>query len=215
MTQEVWQNVDQWFAGRLGPSDPYVHALELSRAAGMPSIAVSPLHARMLNLLVKATGARRVLEVGTLGGYSACWMASALPADGELVSLEIDAKHADVARRALSRAGLEKRVDVRVGAALDLLPKLSGPFDFTFIDADKENNAGYFDHAVKLSRAGALIVVDNVVRGGRVLDANGDAMVQGVRRLADAIAADARVGATAIQTVGDKGYDGFLLARVR
>jgi predicted O-methyltransferase YrrM len=169
----------------------------------------------MLHLMARSIGAKRILEIGTLGGYSAIWMARALPPDGRLVSLEIDPKHAKVAKANLEAAGLSTLVEIRIGAALDLLPTVEGPFDFTFIDADKENNAAYFEHALRLSRKGAIIIVDNVVRDGAVIDPKGNSMVQGVRRLFEVLSKDERIFATAIQTVGDKGYDGFLMAMVR
>ncbi len=168
----------------------------------------------MLNLLALSIGAKRILEVGTLGGYSAIWMARALPAGGELVSLEIDPVNADVARRNIARARPVAHVEVKVGLAIDLLPTLTGPFDFVFIDANKEDNAAYFAHALSLARKGSIIIVDNVVREGAVIDPNGNAQVQGVRQMFDMLANEPRVSATAIQTVAAKGYDGFLMAVV-
>jgi predicted O-methyltransferase YrrM len=180
---------------------------------------VAPNQGRLLELLARATGARRILEVGTLGGYSTIWLARALAPEGRLVSFEIDSDTADVARENIAAAGFADQVEVRTGDAVDLLPQLAaekiGPFDFSFIDADKENNPVYFEWAVKLSRPGSMILVDNVARGGAVADAaSRDSDVLGVRRLADMVANDPRVRATAIQTVGVKGYDGFLLAQV-
>ncbi len=216
----TWQAVDSSLAGLLVPAgDDLDWVLEESAAAGLPAISVSPLQGRLLQLLVAAVAATRVLEVGTLGGYSAIWLSRALPAGGRLTTLELDPKHAEVARSNIARAGLASRVDVRVGAALDSLALLAREqppaFDLAFIDADKVNNAGYFDWAVRLSRPGAVIVVDNVVRGGRVLDeSTDDPGVTGARRLFEAVGRDARVSATVIQTVGSKGYDGFLLAVV-
>ncbi len=216
MTQETWTAVDQYIAGLLLPPDPALaDALTASTAAGLPAIAVSPAHGKLLHLLARLSGARRILEIGTLGGYSAIWLARALPPGGRLVTLEADPKHARVARANLDRAGLGGVVEVRVGSALDTLPTLTGPFDFTFIDADKEHNSEYFAWAVRLSRAGSVIVVDNVVRDGDVLDATDtDPLVAGVRRFNAALAAERRVSATEIQTVGVKGYDGFALALV-
>jgi predicted O-methyltransferase YrrM len=216
MSEKTWRAVDDYIVERIVHVDEALKRCQReAKAAGLPHIAVSAAQGKMLNLMAKSIGARRILEIGTLGGYSAIWMALALPADGKLISLEIDPKHAKVAQANVDAAGLGKVVEIRVGAALDLLPGLTGPFDFSFIDADKENNAAYFEHALRMSRKGAVIVVDNVVRDGKVVDPNGNAMVQGVRRLFDALSKDERVSATAIQTVGDKGYDGFLMAVVR
>ena len=216
MTEDLWTAVDDYFDGALTPADPALSAaLQASAAGALPAIQVTAAQGKQLQLLARAIRARRILEVGTLGGYSTIWLARALPPDGELITLEVDPHHADVARRNLANAGLTNRVEVRVGPALETLPDLTGPFDFVFIDADKPNNAGYFAHALRLSRPGALIVVDNVVRDGAVVDARtGDAAVQGTRRLVEAVAAEPRVSATAIQTVGAKGYDGYLLAVV-
>ena len=216
MTEDLWTAVDDYFDGALTPADPALSAvLQASAAGALPAIQVTAAQGKQLQLLARAIRARRILEVGTLGGYSTIWLARALPPDGELITLEVDPHHADVARRNLANAGLTDRVEVRVGPALETLPDLAGPFDFAFIDADKPNNAGYFAHALRLSRPGALIVVDNVVRDGAVVDAStGDAAVQGTRRLVEAVAAEPRVAATAIQTVGAKGYDGYLLAVV-
>ena len=194
-------------------------ALAASAAAGLPAINVSPLQGKLLHLLARAIGARNVLEIGTLGGYSTIWLARALLDGGRLISLEADARHAEVAGANIARAGLENKVEVRLGLALDLLPGLAAesrePFDFVFIDADKPNNAAYFDWALKLSRPGSIIVVDNVVRDGDVIDAVSDSpTVQGVRRFLERLAAEPRVSATTIQTVGAKGYDGFAIALV-
>lgn len=216
MSDDEWTAVDQYFDGALTPADPALSAaLKASEAAGLPAIQVSPAQGKQLHLLAQAVHAQRILEVGTLGGYSTIWLARALPPGGELQSLEVDAHHADVARSNIANAGLADRVEIRVGPALRTLPDLAGPFDFVFIDADKPNNAGYFAQALRLSRPGTVIVVDNVVRNGTVVDAsNSDAAVQGTRRLVEAVAAEPRVSATAIQTVGAKGYDGYLLAVV-
>lgn len=220
MSQELWSRVEEYVDGLLIPADPALEAArKASEDAGMPVIAVTASQGRLLHLLAKMLGARRILEIGTLGGYSAIWMARALPADGWLVTLEFEPKHFEVAKANIARAGLSERVDQRLGAALDTLPKLeaegAGPFDFVFIDADKENCAPYFTWAVRLSRPGAVIVVDNVVREGEVADADSaDAMVQGIRRFNEAVAVEPRVTATTVQTVGSKGYDGFTLIRV-
>lgn len=220
MTQPIWSDVDRHLEAALAPSDPALEAaLEASDAAGLPPISVSPVQGKLLFLLALARGARTMLELGTLGGYSTIWLARALPEGGRLVTLEADPKHAEVARANLARAGLADIANVRVGRALETLPQLAeegaGPFDLTFIDADKKNCAAYFTWALELSRPGSLIVVDNVVRGGRVVDASSeDESVQGVRRLMDLLAAEPRVVATALQTVGGKGYDGFALALV-
>lgn len=215
MSDRIWRDVDAYIEDRLvGEDEALSAAIRDSAAAGLPAIAVSAAQGKMLNLMARSVGAKRILEVGTLGGYSAIWMARALPADGELVSLEIDPRNAEVARRNIARAKPAARVEVKVGLALETLPGLRGPFDFAFIDANKEDNADYFAHALRMSRKGALIVVDNVVRDGRVADPKGDAQVQGVRRMFDMLANERRVSATAIQTVGMKGYDGFLMAVV-
>lgn len=216
MSDITWQGVDAYFEERLLADDTILSsAIRDSIEAGLPPIAVSPSLGKFLYLTARSINARRILEVGTLGGYSAIWMARALPADGRLVTLEIDPRNAEVARRNIGRAGLGDQVDIIVDPALATLPRLTGPFDMAFIDADKECNAIYFDHAVRLSRSGGVIIVDNVVREGRVIDTAGDAQIQGVRRMMDAIHSDARVEATSIQTVGAKGYDGFLMAVVR
>lgn len=216
MPQTQWTAVDDYLCEALVPEDDALTAaLAASDAAGLPRIAVAPNQGKLLYLLALSAGARRILEVGTLGGYSTIWLARALSEGGKLVSLEIDPRHAEVARANLARAGLADRAEVRTGPALDLLPAVEGPLDFSFIDADKQNNAAYFDHALKLTRPGGLIVVDNVVRGGAVVDPGGDSSVQGVRRLMERLAGEPRVEATAIQTVGSKGWDGLLLARVK
>jgi predicted O-methyltransferase YrrM len=213
---KLWDNVDRYISDTLVQADAALAAaLAASDAAGLPAISVSPAHGKLLWLLARTIGAQRILEVGTLGGYSAIWLARGLAPGGRLVTLEALEKHAAVARRNLAGAGLTDVVDVRVGKALDTLPRLEGPFDLTFIDADKQNNAEYFRWALKLSRRGSLIVVDNVVRDGAVIDARSrDAAVQGVRRLYQLIATEPRVAATAVQTVGVKGYDGFAIALV-
>jgi len=220
MTQEKWTAVDQYIADLLVQSSPALNdALEASAKAGLPAISVSPAQGKFLQQLVQILGARSILEIGTLGGYSTIWLASALPADGRLVTLEVDPAHAAVASANIANAGLADRVEVRIGKALDTLPQLAadghGPFDITFIDADKPNIPEYFAWALELSRRGSVIIVDNVVRDGEVIDAaSDDASVKGVRRLNDVLAAEARVSATVIQTVGSKGYDGFAMILV-
>jgi len=213
---ELWEKVDRYLGDTLVHSDAALDAaLEASDAAGLPAISVSPSHGKLLWILARLVNAKRILEIGTLGGYSAIWLARALPADGRLVTLEAVDKHARVAKANIARAGLERQVEIRIGAALDTLPSLQGPFDLAFIDADKQNNAEYFGWALNLSRPGSLIVVDNVVRDGKVIDPRSrDASVQGVRRLNQLVASEKRVSATAIQTVGMKGYDGFMVALV-
>jgi len=213
---ELWEKVDRYIGETLlQPDDALDAALEASDKAGLPAISVSPAHGKLLWILARLVNAKRILEVGTLGGYSAIWMARALPADGRLVTLEAVDKHAKVARGNIEKAGLKRKIEIRVGSALDTLPSLKGPFDLSFIDADKQSNAEYFTWALKLSRPGSVIVVDNVIRDGKVIDARSrDASVLGVRRLNELIASEKRVSATAIQTVGMKGYDGFLVALV-
>jgi predicted O-methyltransferase YrrM len=220
VNEQHWEAVDRYFADRLIPSDPVLEmALEASAAAGLPPINVAPTQGKLLHLLVRMVNARAILEIGTLGGYSTIWLARALPPNGRLVTIELDPKHADVARANFERAGLADVIDLRVGRALDVLPRIAdeelAPFDFVFIDADKPSNAAYVEWAQKLSRAGSVIVVDNVGRAGAVVDPNStDASVQGVRRLMDMLANEPRLDATAFQTVGLKGYDGLLIAQV-
>jgi len=220
MTQEQWSAVDDYLTGLLAPADPALAAaLEASARAGLPPIQVSPNQGKLLQLLARLQGARRILEIGTLGGYSTIWLARALPDDGLLITLEADAAHAEVARANLARAGVESIVDLRLGRALETLPQIAaeghGPFDMVFIDADKVSTPDYFAWALRLSRRGSLIVVDNVVRGGGVIDTErADPDIQGVRRFMELLAAEPRVSATAIQTVGSKGYDGFAIALV-
>ena len=216
MTQDVWSEVDQYLTGQLVPPDPALEAaLAAGDAAGLPPINVAPNQGKLLYLLAKLRGARRILEVGTLAGYSAIWLARALPEDGQLITIEVDPKHAEVARQSLAGAGLADRAEVRLGAALDVLPSLSGPFDLVFIDADKQNNVHYFDHALRLSTPGTVIIVDNVVRGGAIVNGDsGDAAIDGARAVLERMAAEPRVSATAIQTVGAKSYDGFAMALV-
>ena len=220
MSKDLWNSVDTYLCERLVRSDAVLdETLAASAAAGLPAINVAPNQGKLLHLLARGIGARRILEVGTLGGYSTIWLARALPADGRVVTLEIDAKHAEVARANFARAGLADRIELRLGPALDSLPQLlreaADPFDLVFIDADKPGNAEYFAWALKLTRPGSLIVVDNVVRNGAVADAaSTDAGVLGTWRLFDLMAAEPRVSATAFQTVGSKGYDGLAIARV-
>jgi predicted O-methyltransferase YrrM len=213
---ERWIEVDRYIAERLLPPDPVLdETLRESALAGLPQHDVSPLQGALLELLARLQGARAILEIGTLGGYSTIWLARAPPPGGRLVTLEADPVYSDVARANLARAGLADRVEVLTGHALDTLPRLHGPFDLIFIDADKRSNPAYLDHALALSEPGTLIVADNVVRGGAVADAaSDDPRVQGVRAFFDRLAAEPRLRATAIQTVGDKGYDGFALALV-
>ncbi|HUQ74433.1 MAG TPA: O-methyltransferase [Burkholderiales bacterium] len=213
---KLWDDVDRYITDTLVRPDAALDAaLEASDAAGLPAINVSPNHGKLLWMFARLVNARRILEVGTLGGYSTIWLARALPPGGRLVTLEAVEKHAAVARANIERAGFSQSVEVRVGQALDALPTLQGPFDLAFIDADKQNNAEYFRWALKLARPGSLIVVDNVVRDGKVIDAQSrDAAVRGVRKLNELIATEKRVSATAIQTVGSKGYDGFAVALV-
>ena len=213
MSHETWTTVDRYIADQFIPHDAALDAaLAASDAAGLPTIAVSMAQGKWLHLLARAIGARRILEIGTLGGFSGIWMARALPADGRLITLEISQTHADVARRNFARAGVADRAEVRVGPALETLPTLSGPFDLIFIDADKPGYADYFPHAVRLSRPGTLIVADNVVRNGAIADAaSADDMVKGIQRFNAVVSADSRVTTTVLQTVGAKGYDGFAL----
>jgi len=220
MTQELWTTVDAYFNHLLIPPDSVLEAaLSDSQAADLPAINVAPNQGKLLQLLAQIQGAHSILEIGTLGGYSTIWLARALPEDGHLISLEISPKHAEVARKNIQRAGLADQVEVRLGKAVDSLAQLQSeghdPFDLIFIDADKPSNADYLAWALKLSRRGTLIIVDNVVRKGAVVDAaSEDPNVQGVHRLADMMAAEPRLSATALQTVGSKGYDGFIMAVV-
>jgi predicted O-methyltransferase YrrM len=220
MSQDQWSAVEQYFTDLLMPPDEALEAaLEASDAAGLPSINVAPNVGKLLHLLARAQGARRILEIGTLGGYSTIWLARALPPDGSLVTLDFNPKHAEVARANIARAGLSHLVDLRLGRAVDTLAELVAvgdvPFDFVFIDADKESYTDYLDWSLKLSRPGTMIVADNVVRAGRVIDpASGDPLIDGVRRYTERLAAERRVSATAIQLVGSKGHDGLAIAVV-
>ncbi|MGP4048032.1 O-methyltransferase [Streptomyces sp. 2A115] len=221
---QLWHDVDDYFTDLLAPPDAALtEALRDSDAAGLPHINVAPTQGKLLHLLAVIQGATRILEIGTLGGYSTIWLARALPQDGRLITLEYSERHAEVARRNLARAGLDKITEVRVGPALESLPKLAdehdgktaAPFDLVFIDADKVNNPRYVEWALKLTRPGSLIILDNVVRGGAVTDATtDDPNIRGTREALELFAAHPKVTATAIQTVGGKGYDGFALARV-
>ena len=221
-TQERWTAVDRYITDLLVPEDAALEAaLRDSAAAGLPPIAVTPNQGKLLGLLARVQGARAILELGTLGGYSTIWLARALPAGGRLVTLEAEAEYAELARANIARAGLAESVELRVGPALQTLPQLvaegAGPFDLIFVDADKKNNPGYFEWSLKLSRPGTLIIVDNVVRDGRIIDADaygpatGDENIKGIRRFFELVAGEHGVDATAIQMVGSKGYDGFAL----
>jgi predicted O-methyltransferase YrrM len=215
-----WSAVDTYIAHCLLGDDPALSAALVANAAGgLPDIDVSPAQGRMLHLFARMAGARRILEIGTLGGYSTIELARALPADGKLISLEIDPHHAEVARSNVAKAELGDRVDIRTGPALDSLQAMiaanEGPFDFVFIDADKQNNAAYVRAALAMSRSGTTIVVDNVIREGGVLDAaSGDERIRGTRRLFEEVGREPRLTATAVQTVGVKKWDGFLIAVV-
>ena len=213
-----WTAVDDYIAGHLLRDDPVLMAaLAANAAAGLPPIDVSAAQGKMLHLLARMAGARRILEIGTLGGYSTIWLARALPDDGRLVSLELEPAHAAVARTNVARAGLADRVEIRVGPAIDTLAAMTGeaPFDFIFIDADKPNNVAYLTAAIGLARPGTTIIVDNVIRDGGVLDGKStDPSIRGTRALFEAIAAHPRIDATAVQTVGAKQWDGFILALV-
>ncbi|KUO14189.1 O-methyltransferase [Streptomyces sp. DSM 15324] len=217
---QVWEAVDAYFTDHLAPDDEVTAAaLRDSEAAGLPAINVTANQGKLLQLLAEIQGARTILEIGTLGGYSTIWLARALPTDGRLISLEYDPRHAEVAVRNIARAGLDKVVEVRVGAALESLPRLADenppPFDLVFIDADKANNPHYLEWALRLTSTGSLIVVDNVVRSGRVVDAGStEGDIRGTRAAIELIGSHPRLSGTAVQTVGSKGYDGFALARV-
>jgi predicted O-methyltransferase YrrM len=221
MTEEVWTTVERYISEMLVRPDRALEAaLAASDAAGLPAINVSPNQGKLLQMLAAMVGAKRILEIGTLGGYSTIWMARALPPGGRIITLEADRRHADLARKNVDAAGVGSLVDIEIGAALDTLPRIAAaarePFDLTFIDADKTNTVPYFEWALRLSRPGSLIVVDNVVRKGAVADAaSSDKDVQGMRRFYERAADEPRVAATAIQTVGSKGYDGFAIAIVK
>ena len=220
MGKEEWTKVDEYYSSLFMLSDRVLEqALADSTAAGLPGINVAPNQGKLLSLIAKAAGVRKILEIGTLGGYSTIWLARALPPDGRLITLELNPKHAEVARTNIARAGLDKVVEVRQGPALSSLEQLvseqAGPFDFIFIDAHKPEYTEYFQWSLKLSRPGTLIIADNVVRNGAVADAaTTDELVLGIRRFNDALAQEKRVSATALQTVGSKGYDGLVMALV-
>jgi predicted O-methyltransferase YrrM len=218
-TPQNWTRVDDYLVQTLVGEDAALEAaLAAQHEAGLPEIEVSPLSGKLLHLLVRLSGARRVLEVGTLGGYSTIWMARGLPADGHLVTIEAEAAHAEVARRSIDAAGVGERVEIRVGRGEHVLPALAGgdPFDLVFIDADKESNTLYLDWAARLGRPGTVVVVDNVGRGGDVADAGSRAHgVQGTRAGLAMLGTDPRFDATALQTVGIKGWDGVAIAILR
>ncbi|MCH4249225.1 MAG: O-methyltransferase [Acinetobacter populi] len=220
MSQSIWKSVDHYFNTLLINEDPALqHALQNSQDAGLPAIQVAANQGKFLHLLAQIQGAKHILEIGTLGGYSTIWLARALPPNGKLISLEINPHHADIAAQNIAAAQLADRVEIQVGAALPSLEKLfdthGTSFDFIFIDADKQNNLYYFEWALKLAHVGTVIVVDNVVRRGEVANPdNHEPDVEGVRQLTDYLSREPRISATALQTVGEKSYDGFILARV-
>ncbi|MFB2837329.1 O-methyltransferase [Floridanema evergladense] len=220
MTQTQWTAVDNYITDLLIPSDSALDAtIQSTIDANLPKINVAPNQGKLLHILAQIQGARRILELGTLAGYSTIWLARALPPGGKLITLEANPKHAEVARQNIDRAGLTKIVEIRIGAALDTLPQLANerqaPFDFVFIDADKVNIPDYFKWALKLTRRGSVIIVDNVIRKGAVIDADSsDENIQGVRKFNRLLAVETRVKATTIQTVGSKGYDGLTIALV-
>ena len=219
MPEQVWADVDAFFEQHLQPADDILRAtLETNVAEGLPPIAVTPPQGKLLHLLARACGARRILEIGTLGAYSTIWLARALPPSGKLITLEIDLHHAEVARRNLERAKVSQRVEIRVGDAAVLLDAMQGfvePFDFVFVDADKKSSDVYFKAVLTLSHPGTVIIIDNVVREGKVADASSeDEDIRGIRRMTEWLATQKNISATAIQTVGGKSYDGFLMAIV-
>jgi predicted O-methyltransferase YrrM len=218
-TSEVaWAEVDDYVTAHLlaDADRVFTEILGANAKGGLPSIDVSPTQGKFLNLLVSMTGARRILEIGTLGGYSTTWMAKALPAAGRITTLEYSPKHAEVARANFARAGVADRIEVLVGPALETLPTLTGPFDLVFIDADKPNNSNYLDWALKLGRPGTVIILDNVVRGGGVVrEGSGYVNIEGARGAFELLKSHPRIESTALQTVGSKGWDGFILARVK
>lgn len=216
MNQDQWSAVDEYFVGLLLPPDEALDAaLQSTVDANMPLMNVAPNQGMLLHLLARSHNVRSILEIGTLAGYSTIWMARALPADGRLITLEINPDYAAIAQANIERAGLANVVEIQVGPAIESLPKLSGPFDLVFIDADKVSNLAYLEWALKLTRAGSLIIIDNVVRNGAVTDPDSaDASVQGTRRVLAALAENPRLVSTALQTVGSKGYDGFAIALV-
>jgi predicted O-methyltransferase YrrM len=218
-SQELWTSVDEYLNRATSAPDPTLDAaLAASTAAGLPTIQVAPNQGKLLHLMARAIGAKHILEIGTLGGYSTIWLARALPSGGRLVTLEVDPMHAQVARGNIERAGVAALVELRLAPALETLPKLAAenppPFDFVFIDANKEQTTEYFEWAMKLTRPGSLIIVDNVVRAGKITDPEADADAQGIRRFFERLANEPRVSATALQTVGSKGHDGLAIALV-
>jgi predicted O-methyltransferase YrrM len=221
MDQGLWITVDRYLSDTLiSPDHSMEEALDANACAGLPAIDVAPNQGKLLHLIARVQGARRILEVGTLGGYSSIWLARALPADGKLITLELEQKHAAVAANNIARAGLTSLVDIRVGPALDSLAKIAkenaGPFDLIFLDADKPNNPHYLDWAIRLSRPGTVIIGDNVIRDGAIVEKNHpDPRVAGTRTFLEKLGNDPRLDATAIQTVGSKGYDGFAMAVVK
>ncbi len=218
--KETWKQVDRYFTDAvIAPGDRFNAAMEANRKADLPPIDVTALQGKFLEIMVRATGARRVLEIGTLGGYSTLWLASALPENGVVVTLELEPRHAEIAMHNLKTAGLANKVDLRVGPAAETLKALAqehtAPFDFIFIDADKASYPEYLQWSIKLSRPGTLIVADNVVRDGKVVDPESpDPHIQGVRRFTELVAAEPRLSTTVLQTVGTKGYDGFAISVV-
>ncbi|MBC7814476.1 MAG: O-methyltransferase [Burkholderiales bacterium] len=216
MSQDQWGAVDDYFVSLLVPSDDARDAaLQSIVDAKMPLMNVAPNQGMLLHLLARSHGVRSILEIGTMVGYSTIWLARALPADGRLVTLEINPDYAAIARANIERAGLANRVEIQVGPAIEALPKLSGPFDLVFIDADKVNNPAYLEWALRLTKPGSLIIIDNVVRSGAVTDLNStDASVQGTQKALAMLAENPRIVSTALQTVGSKGYDGFAIALV-
>jgi predicted O-methyltransferase YrrM len=221
MAQELWTAVDRYLADNLIPSDPVLTGvLEANASAGLPAFDVAPNQGKLIHLLARMCGAKRILEIGTLGGYSTIWLARALPPDGTLVTLEFEKKHAEVAAANLKRAGLASVVEVRIGPAVESLAQLhkerAAPFDLIFIDADKANNPAYLEWSLRLSRPGTVIVCDNVIRDGAIIDAgNAEPAIRGIRSFFAMVANEPRLDATALQTVGSKGYDGFALAIVK
>jgi predicted O-methyltransferase YrrM len=220
MTEEIWTEVDRYIANALLGSDAALEqALNASSAAGLPAIQVSPAQGKLLMLLAQMVGARRILEIGTLAGYSTIWLARGLAAGGRIITLEADERHAEIARRNFLTAALTDRIELRVGKALKTLPRVAaeglGPFDLIFVDADKKNIPDYFSWSLTLSRPGSLIIVDNVVRDGELVDRrNTEPNIEGVRRFLQMAGRERRVAGTALQTVGLKGYDGFAILRV-
>jgi predicted O-methyltransferase YrrM len=221
MEQELWTSVDRYLVENLIPQDPALNdALQANAEAGLPTIDVAPNQGKLLHLLARIQGAGRILEIGTLGGYSTIWLARALPSNGKLITLEAAPKHAEVAKANIARAGLSALVELRLGPALDSLAQLqkeaAQPFDLIFIDADKENIPKYLEWSLRLSRPGTIIIVDNVIRDGAIIDPKDpDPRVQGVRSFFEMLAANPNLDATSLQTVGSKGYDGFAIAIVK